>query len=55
MTFDDSYTLYVNETDFFKVVFCKYFTKETTLSKKYFKMTCTLRGKNDVQMTFDYS
>ena len=40
---------------FFKVVLCLFLLIEQLFRKKFFSRTCTLRGKNDVELTFDDS
>ena len=40
---------------FFKVVFCLFSLMKQLFLEKIFSRTCTFRGKNDVQLTFDDS
>ena len=40
---------------FFKVYLCYFSLMEQLFLKKFFSRTCTLRGKKDVQLTFDDS
>ena len=39
----------------FKVVLCQFLLMEQLFLEKFFSRTCTLRGKKDVQLTFDDS
>ena len=45
----------MSKNDVFKSSFVLVFTNGTTFPKKFFSRTCKLRGKNDVQLTFDDS
>ena len=40
---------------FSKIVLCLFSRSERLFLKKIFSRTCTLRGKNDVRVTFDDS
>ena len=52
VTFDESYILYVTILTFFNLVFCRFLQIEQLSLKNCLSGTCTLRGKNDVQLTF---
>ena len=48
VAFDDSYINYVRQIDFFYNIFVLIFTNwAVSFPKKFFSMTCTLRGKKD--------
>ena len=49
------YICYVSKIDVFQSSFLLVFTNGSTFLIKLFSRTCTLTGKNDVQLTFDES
>ena len=55
MAVDDSYRCFIGKSDVFKLYLCKFSLKKQFFLRKLFSRNCTLRGKNDVQMTFDDS
>ena len=55
MIFNLSYILYLKQIDISKVVLVWFSLIKPLFVQKIFSGTCTLRGKDDVQLNFDNS